>query len=287
MKITRPSVALGVIATSALTTALSLTGTQEAVAQPNFQMPFTCDYTATTATYDDHDPQLSVDFQKSGITGDPVLASAPGMVSEVQNEGNDSYGKWIELDHGGGYTTRYAHLSVQQVTVGQKVSLGDQIGKAGATGGVSGPHLHYEQRHNETVQKAVLNGKAVPYYGHTPFTSKNSCGGGDSNPYTAKQVCGSGYSIVDSHALGKSGTVYLLYNSGNKKNCVTTLKKTSLGKKSPASAFLQVKGSKRVTDSGSFNYYAGPVSKAAAKTCVQWGGSVGSSKYTSPFEHCS
>lgn len=284
MKIARHLTTLGVI--GALTTALSLTGTQEAVAQPNFQMPFKCGYTATAATYGDHNPQLSVDFQKAGITGDPVLASAQGTVSEVQDEGSDSYGKWIELDHGGGYTTRYAHLSVQQVEVGQQVSAGETIGKAGATGGVSGPHLHYEQRHNDAVQKAVLDGKAVPYYGHTSFTSRNNCGGGGGNPYTAKEVCGSGYSVIDSHKLGKSGTTYLLYNSGSKKNCVTTLKQTSLGKETAASAFLEVKGSKRTEDSGSFDYYAGPVRKAAAGTCVQWGGSAGSSKYTSPFEHC-
>jgi murein DD-endopeptidase MepM/ murein hydrolase activator NlpD len=50
-----------------------------------------------------------------------------------------------------------AHLSTQDVLVGQNVRLGTRIGTAGSTGGVTGPHLHYEQRYNGTVVKAVLN----------------------------------------------------------------------------------------------------------------------------------
>ena len=51
------------------------------------------------------------------------------------------------------------------------------------------------------------------------------------------------------------------------------------------SAFLEPQGESRTTDSGSFDYYAGPVKRARRK-CVKWGGSVGSSTYTSGFEHC-
>lgn len=255
----------------------------EAAAAPNFQVPFRCGVTVTAATFSGHNPANSVDFQKSGITGMPVLASAGGTVSRVDNEGSVSYGRWIEINHGNGFRTRYAHLSAQQVRVGQHVSVGQQIGKAGATGGVSGPHLHYEQRLNGTVRKAVLNGRAVPYFAHTAFTSRNKCGG---NPYTAREVCGAGFSVIDSHALGKAGRVYLLYNPSSKKNCVTTLKTTSVGKKSAVSAHLQVRGGTRVADSGNFSYYAGPVSRVAGGKCVKWGGSAGSASYTSPYEHC-
>ncbi|HEY7591546.1 MAG TPA: M23 family metallopeptidase [Actinophytocola sp.] len=255
----------------------------EAAAAPNFQVPFKCGVTVTAATFSGHNPLNSVDFQKSGITGMPVLASAGGTVSRVDNEGNQSYGRWIEINHGNGFSTRYAHLSAQQVQVGQHVAVGQQIGKAGATGGVSGPHLHYEQRQGSTVRKAVLDGRAVPYFGHTSFTSHNKCGG---NPFSPGEVCGAGFSVIDSHALGKSGRVYLLYNPGSKKNCVTTLKSTSLGKKSPVSAHLQVRGATRAADSGSFAYYAGPVSRVAGAKCVKWGGSAGSASYTSPYEHC-
>ncbi|MGH3762963.1 M23 family metallopeptidase [Actinophytocola sp.] len=269
--------ALGALAVTAVVQAPA------AAAAPNFQVPFRCGTTVTAATFSGHSPPNSVDFQKSGITGMPVLASAGGTVSRVDNEGSVSYGRWIEIDHGAGYRTRYAHLSAQQVSEGQRVSLGQQIGKAGATGGVTGPHLHYEQRLNGTVRKAVLDGRAVPYFGHTNFTSRNNCGG---NPYTAREVCGSGYSVIDSHDLGSAARVYLLYNSGNGRNCVATMKTSSIGKKTPVSAHLQAQGGSKVTDSGNFSYYAGPVTRHAASTCVKWGGSAGSASYTSPYEHC-
>ncbi|MBW8482252.1 M23 family metallopeptidase [Actinomadura parmotrematis] len=256
--------------------------TAAAGARPGFQVPFACKLTVTAATFAEHRPQYSVDFQKAGISGTPVLAAAAGTVSRVADEGATSYGRWIEIDHGGGWTTRYAHLSSQAVKKGQQVALGKRIGTAGATGGVTGPHLHFEERLSGVVQKAVLGGVAVPYYGHTGFTSKNTCGG---NPYTAAKVCGPGFSVIDAQAVA-GGRVYLLYNAKTKVNCVTTLKSTNLGKATAASAHLQVKGGAKATDSGKFAYYAGPVKRTAAKKCVKWGGSVGSSSYTSPYEHC-
>ncbi|MDX3189002.1 M23 family metallopeptidase [Streptomyces sp. MN03-5084-2B] len=263
---------------------LSLAGQTTASAAPNFQVPFKCGVTVTAATFSDHNPQYSVDFQKDGITGMPVLASASGTVTRVEDKGSTSYGKWIEVDHGGGWKTRYAHLSVQEVSVGASVAGGKEIGKAGATGGVTGPHLHFEQMLNGAVQKAKLNGVAVPYYGKTGFTSKNGCGG---NPYSADEVCGDGFDVVDQQALANSsGTAYLLYNASTKANCVTTLKATSLGTASDVSVFLEVQGAARVTDSGAFTYYAGPVKKTADSTCVKWGGSVGANTYESGFEHC-
>lgn len=279
----RLRVAIGLLAAAVPAAAVVVIAAPDAVAAPNFQVPFACNTTVTAATFSTHRPQNAVDFQKSGILGMPVLASASGTVSRVANEGATSYGRWIEIDHGAGYRTRYAHLSAQQVSVGQKVALGQQIGKAGATGGVTGPHLHYEQILNGTARRVVLNGTAVPYYGHTSFTSRNKCGG---NPYTPKEVCGAGYTVIDSHALGTTGKVYLLYNSGNARNCVVTLKSTALNKNSAVSAHLQVKGGTKATDSGSYQYYAGPVARVAAARCVQWGGSVGSTSYTSPYEHC-
>jgi hypothetical protein len=113
-----------------------------------------------------------------------------------------------------------------------------------------------------------------------------SGGGGGTNPYTPEQVCGTDYKVIDSQALGTSGTVYLLYNSTNANNCVATIKKTSLGTASATSAFLEVAGKTRVTDSGNFTYYAGPVRAAAEDKCVKWGGKVGTSSYESPSEHC-
>lgn len=262
---------------------LSLAQAPEAQAAPNFQMPFPCGQVWSGQTRTNHNPQLSIDFNRTNDDGDPVVASAAGTVTRVANEGSVSYGRWIEIDHGGGWTTRYAHLSSQKVSVGQKVSMGQQIGNVGSTGNSSGPHLHYEQRYNGSAVQIKFNGSTVLYYGTRNYTSQNC--GGSSNPYTPQQVCGSGYSVIDSQAV-TGGRIYLLYNSSNGYNCVVTLKSTKVGTPSAVSAFLEVQGQSRVTDSGNFSYYAGPVRKAAAKTCVRWGGSVGSSSYTSPFEHC-
>lgn len=150
-------------------------GQSPASAAPDFQVPFQCGVTVTAATFGGHNPANSVDFQKDGITGMPVLASSSGTVSRVANEGDTSYGRWIEIDHGSGWTTRYAHLSKQDVSEGQRVTVGTKIGEAGATGGVSGPHLHFEERSGGTAVKVTLHGKDVPYNGHTDFTSKNNC----------------------------------------------------------------------------------------------------------------
>jgi GH25 family lysozyme M1 (1,4-beta-N-acetylmuramidase) len=112
-------------------------------------------------------------------------------------------------------------------------------------------------------------------------------GGGAANPYTPVEVCGDDYSVIDQAALGgAAGTVYLLYNADNQANCVTTIKSTSIGTASAAKAYLEVQGRSRVTDSGSFAYYAGPVRAEAGNTCVKWGGAVGANAYDSPFEHC-
>lgn len=144
-----------------------------------FQLPFPCGQTWLGETRTNHSPQLSVDFNRTNDLGDVVVASAGGTVTRVDNEGNDSYGKWIEIDHGGGYRTRYAHLSTQTVSVGQVVARGKKIGTVGSTGGSSGPHLHYEQRLNGVNQKPVFNGKTALFFGEKSYTSHNSCGGGD------------------------------------------------------------------------------------------------------------
>jgi murein DD-endopeptidase MepM/ murein hydrolase activator NlpD len=147
-------------------------------AAPRFQLPFPCNQVWAGQTRTNHSPQNAVDFNRSGDEGDSVVAAAAGTVTVVGNTGSTSYGRWIEINHGNGYRTRYAHLSAQLVSVGQHVNQGQRIGRVGSTGGSTGPHLHYEQRHNGSAIRAKFNGTTAFYFGTRNYTSHNSCGGG-------------------------------------------------------------------------------------------------------------
>jgi murein DD-endopeptidase MepM/ murein hydrolase activator NlpD len=78
--------------------------------------------------------------------GTPAHAAAGGVV--VYADWHPQYGNMIEIDHGNGLITRYAHLSRRQVKVGDVVMSGEQIGLVGSTGRATGPHLHFEVRQN-------------------------------------------------------------------------------------------------------------------------------------------
>jgi len=152
---------------------------------PKFQLPFPCNQVWSGQTRTNHSPVNSVDFNRTDDLGDTVVAASAGKVTRVENEGNTSYGRWVEIDHGNGYRTRYAHLSAQSVKVNQSVSQGQKIGAVGNTGGSSGAHLHYEVRANGVAIKPVFNGSTAFFFGTKSYTSKNACaagGGGGSNP---------------------------------------------------------------------------------------------------------
>lgn len=78
--------------------------------------------------------------------GTPVQAAARGKV--IIAGWQRGYGNVVYVDHGGGLTTRYGHLSEIDVTLGQSVTRGQTIGLVGSTGRSTGPHLHYEVRIN-------------------------------------------------------------------------------------------------------------------------------------------
>lgn len=79
--------------------------------------------------------------------GAPVVAGASGIVSFVGWQ--NGYGQLVVVDHGGGLTTRYGHLSHIDVELNQTVSRAQLLGKVGSTGRSTGPHLHYEVRIND------------------------------------------------------------------------------------------------------------------------------------------
>ncbi len=94
------------------------------------------------------DPILGIGKLHTGVDfacppGNPIYATGDGVVVLVKQE-RGGYGNHIEIEHGFGYKTRYAHLSKIFVEQGQRVSRGDCIGLSGRSGRITGPHLHYE-----------------------------------------------------------------------------------------------------------------------------------------------
>lgn len=81
-----------------------------------------------------------IDFHAS--IGDPVLAVADGVVSYAGQR--SGYGNVVEIDHGNGYITRYAHNSRLLVRLGELVHRGDQVARAGSSGRSTGAHVHFE-----------------------------------------------------------------------------------------------------------------------------------------------
>ncbi len=89
-----------------------------------------------------------LDFR--GPVGAPIYAAAKGRV--IFAGVKQGYGNCIEIDHGNGLTTRYAHMSAFRARVGQEVAPGNVIGAIGSTGRSTGPHLHFEVRvHDQPV----------------------------------------------------------------------------------------------------------------------------------------
>lgn len=89
-------------------------------------------------------PALHAGIDFRAQYGSAVRATAGGKVIEAGWVGG--YGNLVEIDHGFGVTTRYAHLTSIEVDVGDVVAKGKLVGKVGSTGRSTGPHLHYEVR---------------------------------------------------------------------------------------------------------------------------------------------
>jgi len=86
----------------------------------------------------------AIDIASSG--GGPILAADSGVVTTAGWPDGGGYGNRVVIDHGNGFVTLYAHLSVVQVQIGQRVNKGDVLGQMGSTGRSTGTHLHFEIR---------------------------------------------------------------------------------------------------------------------------------------------
>lgn len=94
------------------------------------------------------DFHTGIDIAGTGAYGTNILAANDGTVVYVKNTyvAGKGYGKYLIIDHGGGYSTLYAHCSSISVKTGDVVKRGDVIGKVGSTGNSTGPHIHFEIR---------------------------------------------------------------------------------------------------------------------------------------------
>jgi len=95
-----------------------------------------------------HAHHEGIDFPAE--TGTPIVAAASGKV--IAAEWHREYGKMVEIDHGNGLVSRYAHASTLGVSEGDLVVRGQQIAAVGTTGRSTGPHLHFEVRLNGVPQ---------------------------------------------------------------------------------------------------------------------------------------
>jgi hypothetical protein len=143
-----------------------------------FAAPFPCNQ-SWTFSHHSAEVRMALDFIRDGggTDGEAVLASAGGTAFQRFETGGA--GNYIVIEHGGGWTTYYFHLSAFSVADGSPVARGQEVGRVGSTGASSGPHLHYEQLLHGVGQPIVIAGQELsPYpsnYGERSITSANGC----------------------------------------------------------------------------------------------------------------
>ncbi|QOX81925.1 peptidoglycan DD-metalloendopeptidase family protein [Nanchangia anserum] len=125
-------------------------------------------------------PKLHQGVDLASPTGEAQFATAPGVVYEVKMV--QGCGNWVRIRHGsfGGHewTTTHCHLSVPEAKVGQHVRAGDEIGKTGSTGAVTGPHVHYQiERDGQPIDPMpFIEGKTATATGTTAAGSSDGAG---------------------------------------------------------------------------------------------------------------
>jgi Peptidase family M23 len=150
-------------------------------------------------------------------SGTPVIAVKDGVVANTTLSAD--YGQAVIIDHDGGYSSLYAHLSNKEVSPGTRIIQGQEIGKSGKSGNATGPHLHYEvwKGSNNPVDPAELKGAGLPIGGGVSATQSMSL--------TTNVLGGvvNGNEVLNGVASGNGGSMSLTKGTGDKKTWATQL----------------------------------------------------------------
>nr|WP_212828963.1 M23 family metallopeptidase [Catellatospora sp. TT07R-123] len=174
-------------------------GAEASPPRPWFALPFPCGERWQLSTYSGHD-DYDIDFTfdgPGGSAGRPILASAPGKV--VFAGWGDGGGWHVKLEHGGGWESMYLHMvEAPMVSVGQVVTVGQQLGRVGTTGHSSGPHLHYEQLYGGQKVESYFDGapSGITTDGSAATGPLHVAGPVSADRHLTSGNCGSGGSLV-------------------------------------------------------------------------------------------
>ncbi|HEX8869714.1 MAG TPA: VCBS repeat domain-containing M23 family metallopeptidase [Lentzea sp.] len=201
--------------------AVTLAPSTAHAAAPALELPFICgtSWVGNSGASSAH-RNNEIDWNMSGTTGnedlgEPVLAAAAGTV-RWEGGVDSAYGNYLEIDHGGGYSTLYAHLDKKSVHNGDVVRQGELIGTVGNTdGNTSGlsAHLHFEfrnrgsgQSYPDYIRPASFHGDPFDYAAGTETYVSQNCGSANK---AAKSINGDIYD--DAIGVDASGTAWIYH----------------------------------------------------------------------------
>ncbi|SCL26050.1 Peptidase family M23 [Micromonospora pallida] len=234
---------------AALTLALSMVvaPTPASAAAPYLELPFSCgtSWTGDSGSSNAH-RNNEIDFNLSSGAddrGQPVLAAAAGTIRWEGGASSD-YGNYVEIDHGDGYSTLYAHLQDKFAHIGDTVVQGEKIGTVGNTDGNSpgiSPHLHFEYRNRgsgqsypDYIRPASFHGDPFDYAtGRETYVSQN-CGSTTPTSMPGLSAVSRGVGGLDVFAVTTDGRLKHRNYSSGAWSCWSTLYGNATIKGEPA-----------------------------------------------------